>query len=202
MNRIFLLSASGLLLAALCGGASADPQQTAAAPAVLVRVDSVLNAPKDQTQQVELTLIEKDGTERSRTLSMWQKGDETRTVKFVAPADVRNIAFLSLPDDVMYLYLPAFKKVRRIASHVKNQRFAGTDFTYDDMGTIKYSEDYDARFQEETPESPQDQENPAPPQDPESLVLVLTPKEGVEKDYGKLRMWVGKANSYPTRTEY
>ena len=193
MNRIRLLSASGLLLASLCVAASGDPQQTTAAQAVLVRVDSVLNAPKDQTQQVELTLIEKDGTERSRTLSMWQKGDETRTVKFLAPADVRNIAFLSLPEDVMYLYLPAFKKVRRIASHVKNQRFAGTDFTYDDMGTIKYSEDYDARFQEVTQESPQN---------PESLVLVLTPKEGVEKDYGQLKMWVTRATFYPTRTEY
>ena len=187
MNRICLLNASGLLLAASCVTAPADPPQTTAAQAVLVRVDSVLNAPKDQTQQVELTLIEKDGTERSRTLSMWQKGDETRTVKFLAPADVRNIAFLSLPGDVMYLYLPAFKKVRRIASHVKNQRFAGTDFTYDDMGTIKYSEDYDARLEGESPES---------------LVLVLTPKEGVQKDYEQLKMWVTRATFYPTRTEY
>lgn len=165
-------------------GASAAPLEP---QTVLASVDSVLNAPQDQVQDMELRLIEKDGSEKSRRLRMWQKGDDTRTVKFLEPADVRNIGFLSLPDDVMYLYLPAFKKVRRIASHIKNQSFAGTDFTYDDMGTIKYADDYDANLAEDTPEH---------------TVLQLTPKPGAEKDYGQLKMWVTKDPFYPTRTEY
>lgn len=160
---------------------SPSPQKT------LEQVDAVLNAPKDQTQEMELLLIDKRGSERERVLTMWQKGDDTRTAKFLSPADVRNIGFLSLPDDVMYLYLPAFKKVRRIAAHVKNQKFAGTDFTYDDMGTIKYAEDYDARLAEENDEA---------------FILELTPKEGVDKDYGRLKMWVQKEIFYPTRIEY
>jgi outer membrane lipoprotein-sorting protein len=156
-------------------GPVAGAQETSPSPQeTLERVDAVLNAPKDQTQEMELLLIDKGGSERERVLIMWQKGDDTRTVKFLSPADVRNIGFLSLPDDVMYLYLPAFKKVRRIAAHVKNQKFAGTDFSYDDMGTIKYAEDYSARLLEETE----------------------------DKDYGRLKMWVQKANFYPTRIEY
>lgn len=160
---------------------SPDPQT------VLARADSVINAPADQIQDMELILIEKNGAERIRRIRMWQKGDDTRTVKFLEPADVRNIGFLSLPDDVMYLYMPAFKKVRRIASHVKNQSFAGTDFTYDDMGTIKYADDYDAKLAEETPEC---------------FVLLLSPRPEVEKDYAQLKMWITKDTFYPTKTEY
>lgn len=176
-----LVSILGLYTIAGAQEPSLSPQKT------LERVDAVVNAPKDQTQEMELLLTDKGGSERKRVLTMWQKGDDTRTAKFLSPADVRNIGFLSLPDDVMYLYLPAFKKVRRIAAHVKNQKFAGTDFTYDDMGTIKYAEDYDARLVEETEET---------------LVLELTPKEGVDKDYGRLKMWVQTATFYPTRIEY
>jgi outer membrane lipoprotein-sorting protein len=176
-----LVTILGLCPVAGAQEASLSPQET------LEQVDAVLNAPKDQTQEMGLLLIDKDGSERERVLTMWQKGDDTRTVKFLSPADVRNIGFLSLPDDVMYLYLPAFKKVRRIAAHVKNQKFAGTDFTYDDMGTIKYAEDYDSRLVEETDDA---------------FVLELTPKEGVDKDYGRLKMWVRKGTFYPTRIEY
>ena len=175
------ISLQTLAPTAMCQEASPPPQE------ILEHMDAVVNAPKDQVQIMELQLIDKNGSERERNLKMWQKGDDTRTVKFLAPADVRNIGFLSLPDDVMYLYLPAFKKVRRIAAHVKNQKFAGTDFTYDDMGSMKYAEDYDARLVEENEEM---------------YVLALTPKENVKKDYSRLKMWVLKTSFYPTRTEY
>lgn len=178
----------GLLIAIIALGSIARAEVVPPTPQEILKgVDAVLNAPKDQTQDMELLLIDKSGSERTRTLKMWQKGDDMRMVKFLSPADVRNIGFLSLADDVMYLYLPAFKKVRRIAAHVKNQKFAGTDFTYDDMGTTEYAEDYDARLVEEHPEN---------------YVLELVPKEGTEKDYGRLKMWVDTGTFYPTRTEY
>jgi outer membrane lipoprotein-sorting protein len=182
----YLLGGLLVTILGLCTIAGAQ-EVSLSAQETLERVDAVLNAPKDQTQEMELLLIDKGGSERERVLTMWQKGDDTRTAKFLSPADVRNIGFLSLPDDVMYLYLPAFKKVRRIAAHVKNQKFAGTDFTYDDMGTIKYAEDYDARLVEETEEA---------------FLLELTPKEGVDKDYGRLKMSVLKETFYPTRIEF
>jgi len=59
--------------------------------------------------------------------------------RFTAPASQAGIAFLSLPNDVMYMYLPAFGKERRIASSAKNQNFAGTDFSYDDMESVPFS---------------------------------------------------------------
>ena len=83
---------------------------------------------------------------KKREMSMLQKGSEKRFVKFLSPTAQAGIAFLSLPDDVMYIYLPALKKVRRIASHVKNTKFAGTDFTYEDMEAARYSDKYIPEF--------------------------------------------------------
>lgn len=154
---------------------------------VLEKSDSVVNAPKDKDLKMKLILIDKDGNEKEREAIALQKGSDKRMIKFLSPADQRGIAFLDLPGDMMYLYLPAFKKVRRIAGHFKNQKFAGTDLTYDDLATINYAEEYDPKFIEKTEEL---------------FVLELTPKKGIEKDYSKLKVWVRKDSFYPTKIEY
>ena len=77
-----------------------------------------------------------------------QKGPDMRIFKFTSPSSQAGLAFLSLPGNIMYLYLPAFGKERRIASHVKNQGFAGTDFSYGDMESKTYSESYNASLVE------------------------------------------------------
>jgi len=157
------------------------------AQAILAKADAVINAPKDQHQFSRMILIDKDGDEKVRKSEMFQKGDEMRLVRFLSPADQKGIGFLSLPDDVMYLYLPAFHKIRRIASHVKNENFAGTDFSYDDMSSFKYAEEYNAKRLENKEDI---------------FVLELTPKPDVEKDYSKLIMEVRTDNSYPVKIDH
>jgi outer membrane lipoprotein-sorting protein len=154
---------------------------------ILKKSDSVVNAPKDQNLKMKLILTDKDGNEKKREVSILQKGGEKRMIKFLSPADQKGIAFLDLPDDMMYLYLPVFKKVRRIAGHFKNQKFAGTDLTYDDMATINYADEY----------APQLMSTSA-----DHFILSLTPKDGIQKDHSKLKMWVRQANFYPERIEY
>ena len=154
---------------------------------ILTKCESVINAPKDSDILAQLILIDKDGNQKERKLTMLQKGDEMRFVRFLSPADQKGIGFLRLAEEIQYIYLPAFKKVRRIASHIKNQSFAGTDFTYDDIGTLKYSEDYDTKLVETNAEF---------------YVLELTPKSGMKKDYSKLKFWVQKDNYYLVKTEY
>ena len=154
---------------------------------ILKKSDSVVNAPKDQNLKMKLILTDKDGNKKERELSMLQKGGEKRMIKFLSPADQKGIAFLDLPGDMMYLYLPAFKKVRRIAGHIKNRKFAGTDFTYNDMATIHYADEY----------APQLMSISA-----DYFILSLTPKDGIQKVYRKLKMWVRKDNFYPERIEY
>ena len=154
---------------------------------ILRKADDVINGPKDQDLKIRMILIDKKGKEKSREMSMMQKGNDKRMVRFLSPADQKGISFLSLPDDVMYLYLPAFKKIRRIASHVKNTKFAGTDFSYEDMEAIRYSDKYSSELL-------RNEDN--------HYVLELIPKEGVKTDYSKLIMWIRDDNFYPTKIEH
>ncbi len=86
----------------------------------------------------------------------------------------------------MYLYLPAFGKERRISSSVKNQKFAGTDFSYDDMEAKQYSEKYSPKLLKT---------------DADVFVLELIPFSK-ESDYSKLIAKVNKTNYCPIEIKY
>ena len=176
-----------LLLVSLCFTLAWAEETQLTAVQILQKADDVINAPKDQDLKIKLFLIDKKGKEKVREMSMLQKGSDKRLVKFLSPADQKGIAFLSLPDDVMYLYMPAFKKIRRIASHVKNTKFAGTDFTYEDMEAVRYSDKYIPEFIEEKDNH---------------FLLQLTPKEDIKTDYSKLRMWIREDNFYIVKIEH
>ena len=75
---------------------------------------------------------------RTRTLEVEGDGDKSLTI-FDHPADVKNTAFLSYthaikPDD-QWLYLPALKRVKRIASANKSGPFVGSEFAYEDISS-------------------------------------------------------------------
>ncbi|MCK4661645.1 MAG: outer membrane lipoprotein-sorting protein [Bacteroidales bacterium] len=156
------------------------------ANAILKKMDDVMYSPEDMQAKTKIVLIDKVGAEKVREATVIQKGNDKRIFRFTAPASQAGISVLSLPDDVMYLYLPAFSKERRIASHVKNQKFAGTDFSYDDMEAVPYSNKY-------TPELLKTEEN--------TYVLQLAPKSQ-KSEYSKLIVKVHKTNYYPEAMEY
>ena len=116
MKRVLLLIPFVLLL--LSGLSNPATAQTASPdPAsVLARIDSVLNAPADMEAREVMTLIENDGARKTREVRLHQKGADLRLVQFLAPADVRGLGFLRRSENQLYLYLPAFRNVRRIAS--------------------------------------------------------------------------------------
>jgi len=66
---------------------------------------------------------------------------------FISPADVRNTSFMNWSyskegkGDDQWIYLPALKKIKRISNDSKSDYFMGSDFTYDDLGDRKPSED-------------------------------------------------------------
>jgi len=155
------------------------------AAAILKNMDGVLFAPKDMTGNNKIILIDKNGKEEVREAYIKQKGSDERIMRFTAPASQAGISVLSLPNDVMYLYLPAFGKERRISASVKNQNFAGTDFTYDDMATKPYSDKYSAKILKTGADSYQ---------------LELIPSEN--SDYSKIIATVNKANYYPEKMEF
>ncbi|MGA2642685.1 MAG: outer membrane lipoprotein-sorting protein [Spirochaetia bacterium] len=184
MKRFTALSA---VLALAAAAAMPGAAQGLSAAQILDKVDQSVNGPKDQSYTSSLVLIDSDGKEKTREVLMLQKGRDKRLVRFESPADQRGIAFLSLPGDVQYLYLPAFAKVRRIASQIKNTSFAGTDFTYEDLEASPWSEKWNtaiARSEEK------------------ATVLELTLKPGKESSYSRLLVWVTNDSFYPVRIEH
>lgn len=153
---------------------------------ILKKIDQVLFEAKDQTGEVKMVLIDRNGKERIREAKVWQKGKNKRLFRFTSPASEAGVAFLSLPDDVMYLYMPAYEKERRIASHVKNQPFAGTDFSYDDMESVEYEKKYTAKKLSETTTY---------------WLLELIPLPGTKTDFSKIEVRVNKQHYYPEYME-
>jgi len=95
----------------------------------------------DYTFDVVMVLRNKQGQEsnrdiRSKTLEVADDGDKSLIV-FDKPRDVQGTALLSFthktgPDD-QWLYLPALKRVKRIASDNKSGPFMGSEFAYEDI---------------------------------------------------------------------
>lgn len=155
------------------------------ASTILKNMDDVMYSPKDMTGKNKIILIDKNGKQESREATIQQKGTDKRMFRFTSPASQAGIAVLSLPNDVMYLYLPAFGKERRIATSAKNQNFAGTDFSYDDMESVLYSVKYTPKFLKT---------------EGNVHVLELTPK--INSDYSKVIAHINKTNFYPEIMEY
>jgi hypothetical protein len=94
------------------------------------------------TNDLEMILIDKNGNQRLRQIKGASKdrGKDTLTISFfLSPADVKDTGFLTYDysesgkDDDQWLYLPALRKTKRIASSDKSGSFMGSDFNYSDM---------------------------------------------------------------------
>ncbi len=97
---------------------------------------------------ISLTIIEKNGSERNRTVSITSKsypdGTEKRLIKFLEPADVKGTGMLIIDNkniaDEMWIYLPALKRTRRIATTEKGKSFMNSEFTNADMSSPALSD--------------------------------------------------------------
>lgn len=87
-------------------------------------------------------LVDKGGQERKRKTISYTKlssngVDNTRSTKFLSPADAKGTGILIAEnqngEDDISLYLPALKKIRKIAAGGKKDSFVGTDFSYADV---------------------------------------------------------------------
>ena len=82
----------------------------------------------------------------SATLTAKNRRNGQRLTKLLYPGDVKGMQILIQSKSEMYIYLPAFRKVRRIAGHVRNQGFLGSGFSYDDMAMSTWSKDYTVKL--------------------------------------------------------
>jgi len=97
---------------------------------------------------VTLSITEKNGSVRNRTISMITKsypdGTEKRLIKFMEPADVKGTGMLIIDyeasADEMWIYLPALKRTRRIVSSEKGKSFMNSEFSNADMSSPSLSD--------------------------------------------------------------
>ncbi|MCW8328712.1 outer membrane lipoprotein-sorting protein [Photobacterium sp. SDRW27] len=97
----------------------------------------------DSESKLTMILRNRHGDEsrremRGKSLEVQKDGDKTLTT-FDTPKDVKGTAFLNFThkvgDDDQWLYLPALKRVKRIASRNKSGSFVGSEFAYEDISS-------------------------------------------------------------------
>ena len=101
--------------------------------------------PSDSKVDLVMTLISNKGKTRSSTLHSITKDDgEKQMIWFLAPAEDKGISFLKIEhdgrDDEMRMWLPAFKKIRRISAKKRSDSFMGSDMSYEDMSSRQLDE--------------------------------------------------------------
>lgn len=181
--------------------ASAEAKETSSeTPAArdIVRKARDKQFPKNSVSDLTMVLINKRGNERVRKLQTkrkdYGKGEAKSVAYFLSPADVKGTAFLvwEHPDTAndVFIYLPALKKIRRIASEQKHQSFMGSDFSYADMENEDV-DDADHRILSE-----EDVDGKL------CWVIESIPKPESDSEYGKLISWVHKADFIPYKVEF
>lgn len=142
-SRIFmgvrLISVVIIMLTAVAAGQCVLAQEQGQAQWVARRADE-RDTGRDASLEMEMTLVNKKGIERQRRLVIVRKdfaGCDKLLLKFTYPHDIEGTAFLVWEhkddDNERFLYLPEIGRVRRIASREKDENFAGTDFSYEDI---------------------------------------------------------------------
>lgn len=100
-------------------------------------------------QTMVMQLIAKSGHTRTREARAVSKkyGDTTKsTIKFTAPASLKNTAMLTVDEkdtviDDQWVYLPGLNSIKKIAAGDQKSTFFGTDLIYADL-TRRRTEDY------------------------------------------------------------
>lgn len=110
----------------------------------------------DSISDFTMILRNKHGHEVMRQLRTWVlegKGDGDKSlIVFDDPKDVKGVAVLTYSHgenaDDQWLYLPALKRVKRIAAKNRSGPFMGSEFAYNDLGSQEL-ERYTYRFERE-----------------------------------------------------
>ena len=110
---------------------------------VALECEKVMNGFKDSKSDMTMTLINSNNQKRERKIKMItleKKSGNKSLMTFLSPADVKGTKFLNYEhinkDDDQWLYLPALKRVKRIASKNKSGSFMGSEFSYEDLSSF------------------------------------------------------------------
>ena len=207
MSNALRLALLALLFAApaFAGEPAAEPATAPAAPAtapaaitaqeVLEKVENRYIG-KTSKARMRMTLELKGGGKKERELELYRSKADNRNqnlfIHFLSPADILNTTYLIVEKDRnkdKWIYLPSFKKTRKIVSKDNTSSFVSSDFTYEDLDTI-HADEYDAsELAEETVEG-----EPC-------WRLTAVKKDLTDSGYAKMRLFVSKEKELPIKAE-
>jgi hypothetical protein len=146
---------------------------------------------------LSLEIRSRRGDVRVRTLRARgdRKGDLRRSrVDIVDPPDVRGTAILLLEqsgerDDLQYIYLPEYKKAKRITGSQKNGSFLGSDLTYADLESRDTKDGKKTRLADGKVAG-------------QAVYHVRIEVDDVESDYGHLDLYIHQKYHLPLKMEF
>jgi outer membrane lipoprotein-sorting protein len=182
------VATSGLTLAHSQPVSAAEDAVTKGGSILRVVDDRAARFP-DQTYTATMEIFKRGESEASSKMvfSMSMKNLEKQLITFTDPGDVAGMKILMEDRDTIYMYSPEFKKVRRVAAHMQNQGFLGSEFTAEDMVMSKLSPGFDAELVGKKGTETQ---------------LNLKPKAGITSSFSKLELFIDSAVGGVTRIHY
>jgi outer membrane lipoprotein-sorting protein len=153
---------------------------------LLKKMDNVIFAPKDKQANVKIVTMSNGKEDKVREAVLYQKGPDKKIYRYTKPESQAGVATLSLPGDVMWMYMPAYESPKKISLLSKSQAFTGTDFSYEDIPIQPYSARYTPKYLNA---------------DGNTYAIELTPLSD-KSNYSKLIAYIDKTNSYPVKMEY
>ena len=150
--------------------------------------------PIDSKVDLLMTLTNQKGKTRSSSLHSIIKDDGTKQmIWFLEPADDKGISFLKIEhddrDDEMRMWLPAFKKIRRISAKKRSDSFMGSDMSYEDMSSRQLDEFNFTLIRQEVYDSIA------------CHLLESSPREHMRTEYSRHITWVDSTLLIPRKEE-
>jgi outer membrane lipoprotein-sorting protein len=154
---------------------------------IVEKLDANLAKIKDKSVDIEMTMSNlKTGKSKVKKAELLQKGETKKLFRYTFPESDAGIATLTLPNDEIYLYLPMFKKPKKITNMAESNAFNKSDFSLDDMASSDFAEKYSAGLM--TYEG-------------DAFKVMLTPKDA-KSPYSKLVMYINKSQYTTEKIEY
>ncbi len=165
--------------------------------AIAVEAERRFRGYGDYSAHLTMVLRSRDGNERSREmrvrgLELEGHGEKTLVV-FEKPRDLAGIVLLTFtrPEarDEQWLYLPALKRVKRLASGDQSGSFMGSEFAYEDVGSQEVANFTYRYLRDDTIAGA------------ETYVVERRPLDR-SSGYRRQVVWVDKAEYRPLRIDY
>ena len=151
------------------------------------------DSPKDMKSNMSMLLTNKNGKTRTSKIRSYSKDENKKQILwFLAPADDKGVAYLKIEhenkNDDMKLWLPNFKKIRRISSKKKSESFMGSDMSYEDMTSRNIDEyTYSILGSEKI--------------DNVDCYILESAPSGIKTEYSKHISWITKDMHLPIKEE-